>query len=538
MSVDVTNRKALEKWLDKQPREVISGFAARSALRALPVMASLPDIAAHADDIVLSVFRAVALPWVAAKYPTHGKDLAAADAVRAAFAAYDAARAARTDRAAYTAYAAARAVRIAFATARAFYAARAAFAAYAADAARAAACAAAQIDVDSQVKINKPLWFDGNAAMPKKLLQDWQKLKQQLLALDKNWHVWTDWYEARLWPDRFPPPNEKLELARATIPDKDWKKGWQHINPLIERLIEEHTPEDGGTSDEPSDFGDMDVEPQNMVAISFRPGDDDQPIDVDLTAGADQLLTDRDAQDRYDEAKRLAQNFVDNFDRDEPGANQATELLQECGLYLEALGEELTRLRPSLTVTRGDYFRLLLDAQQKQDDLSNLPELSDKHRVALERIVAAHNVMVQLDPELARRDNARLGPDALENLVPPADGQSLIEQAVRDGVATDQVGEIVSEEAANAPAQPDANLRTSRRYSEGVKNFFRTAIAKMWSFTKKYWLKGGLIPPALYGLGHYLLANEIWIYQTFANNPHMITILDKLFDILKSLPLA
>ncbi|HET7410584.1 MAG TPA: hypothetical protein VFJ13_10320, partial [Paracoccaceae bacterium] len=67
----------------------------------------------------------------------------------------------------------------------------------------------------------------------------WNTLKADLLAANEGWEVWTDWYDDRL-EGRFGP--QALELARATIPDEDWEKGPAHVNAIIRRQIEEHTP--------------------------------------------------------------------------------------------------------------------------------------------------------------------------------------------------------------------------------------------------------------------------------------------------------
>ncbi|MGA2491718.1 MAG: hypothetical protein ABSF67_02075 [Roseiarcus sp.] len=67
-------------------------------------------------------------------------------------------------------------------------------------------------------------------------------MKSALLATNQNWEVWTDWYEARLAGDAAHPPNEALEVARATIPDEIWTQGPAAVNAEIKRLIALHPP--------------------------------------------------------------------------------------------------------------------------------------------------------------------------------------------------------------------------------------------------------------------------------------------------------
>jgi hypothetical protein len=67
-------------------------------------------------------------------------------------------------------------------------------------------------------------------------------LKAAVLAANQSWEVWTDWYEARLAGDAADPPNEALEVARATIPDEIWKQGPAVVNAEIKRLIDKFVP--------------------------------------------------------------------------------------------------------------------------------------------------------------------------------------------------------------------------------------------------------------------------------------------------------
>jgi hypothetical protein len=87
-----------------------------------------------------------------------------------------------------------------------------------------------------------PLWPTG---VPDWATEGWQILKTALLDAGEDWEVWTDWYEARLAGAAGHPPNEALEIARATIPDEIWKQGPAVVNAEIKRLIAEHAVPQG-----------------------------------------------------------------------------------------------------------------------------------------------------------------------------------------------------------------------------------------------------------------------------------------------------
>ena len=102
----------------------------------------------------------------------------------------------------------------------------------------------------------QPLWPNGS---PSWASDSWRQLKTALLGAGEGWKVWIDWYEARLAGDGGRPPDEALEIARATIADEIWKQGPTVVNAEIKRLIAEHSPPgtrdagaiDGATQDQP-----------------------------------------------------------------------------------------------------------------------------------------------------------------------------------------------------------------------------------------------------------------------------------------------
>ncbi|MBD8876495.1 hypothetical protein [Roseibium polysiphoniae] len=193
-------------------------------------------------DLLLPVFRALALPRAASIGPTQGRLLLGSKAAYAACTYAEttvvasAAAAAATVAAGQTALTAA---------AAAVNATRFAATAFAATAAANSADANALLSDREHIETGrsvaslaaKPLWH--SEPIPEELGILWKRLRTQLLARNEGWDVWTDWYEARLQGS---PANPDLEVARVTLPEDLWEQGPVAVNARIRELIEEYEP--------------------------------------------------------------------------------------------------------------------------------------------------------------------------------------------------------------------------------------------------------------------------------------------------------
>jgi hypothetical protein len=181
-----------------------------------------------------------------------------------------------------------------------------------------------------------------------------------------------------------------------------------------------------------------------------------------------------------------------------------------------------------------------LQAQLNRSDLSDLPPLSDTYLLKLKRVVNAHNIFVQLDPHLARCDQARLGPDDEASFVDIQEGRTVVRSAVVEQAATPSAERALFEESKVA----GVSERTLRRYSEGIRNFARAmavAATSTLRYVGQHWkVVGGAIvaaPTASLAVVKWMVANEKWFIETFSNNPYMLRVLEDLFELIKRLPL-
>ena len=257
---DIKNHNELEAWLQRrQQREVSVAFAARAALRVLPILWQARGRGFKGDflaGIVLPVFRATGVAWVTARYPDQemplllanaagAASIAAVSAPSAASVVIAATSAATTAASATLTNAAAAAVRGADAAARAAHAAYGTGPSFGLNLHRAATPLWTAVSIDAtrvdegataSVIADSPLWPE---RQPDRLPFLWQELKAALLAAKQDWDVWTDWYD-----DRLDGRARERDLAYVRIEEALWAQGPAIVNAEIKKLIEE-TPQPG-----------------------------------------------------------------------------------------------------------------------------------------------------------------------------------------------------------------------------------------------------------------------------------------------------
>ncbi len=251
--LEIKDREEFDAWLRKQPREVAAAFAARAALRVLPMVSKARGIGYDFDqffNITLAVFRATAIAWVRAKYPISGREFAAA-AAATSYAASLASKVASegfsyrgrvaprpapaATKAAFAASLAADTSTIDSALAAADHAVDAAFEADAVDVFwSAVSFDATRVDEGAPTSaiVDMPLWPEGQ---PDPFRSLWQEMEEALLAANENWHVWINWYRHRR-DGRV--REEESELAFVRVEEPLWDQGPAVVNAEIIRLVE------------------------------------------------------------------------------------------------------------------------------------------------------------------------------------------------------------------------------------------------------------------------------------------------------------
>jgi hypothetical protein len=379
-----------------------------------------------------------------------------------------------------------------------------------------------------------PLWPAGS---PYKPTFD----RKTFLAAAPSFEVWLDWYEPiALGKAPWGLPRDvadKLEMRIALGDDRGeggkdfWGRDADVVNAEIKGWVEEARAE-AALMHQPAE---LEIEKQTTGALQFD-GNINEPISLkSMVAGQDWAI-DEGSRERHAEARRLADKLINLCNGKHAGNNALAEFKEEFEFFSLSLGETLESLNPNLVVPRGDGLRKTLNEYANLDDFSKLDPLPNDVLLRANQVIAAYNQFVALDTQLALRDEALFGPDARKRLVAPIEGQPIIANAVQNGVAKPEVLEATAAEAKVAPIKPNPENRTSRRYSEGQKNFGRQAIANAVEYVRNNPIETvsvvGGPPVSGFIFAQWVWQNQDMLLSWFASNPTMTNVLGWLLHYL------
>jgi TIR domain len=231
---DIKSQEDLEKWLEGKPVEVSRVIALRCALRVLPLVTGLNNRNKKLFlNVMLPVFRCMSSTYAISFAPPKDENFKVyasaaqasvvfASAYPAAFAALAASANSST---AFAAYA------LAVGSAPYFYASADIWKCVEVD------CAALENGINTIELAHSPLWRSRTLKWFSKANAD---LKTALLPLNRDWDVWTRWFDDRVNGVK---ADEILEMRRVQIESADWDKGAAHVNALIRKMEEERAEE-------------------------------------------------------------------------------------------------------------------------------------------------------------------------------------------------------------------------------------------------------------------------------------------------------
>jgi hypothetical protein len=352
-----------------------------------------------------------------------------------------------------------------------------------------------------------------------------------LLEIDTNYSIWLVWYERRIRGERaaFNIPGDKYRkedkiilrrLAEAT--DEDfWGKGHEYVNATLRGWIEEARAR-LAVNGKLADAEAAALPAQAHHAVRFRAAADGR-IAVDAAALADTLRTDAEARDRHAEAVALARAMLAGCQ----GSNAGARMIAMLEAYLEAAGDGIETMRPSLFVQRGERLRQELAGYARPDTM--LAPLADAVLLDGQSWRSAHNMAVGLDPVLMALDTAQRGPDLQPAPLEPVEIRTLARAADAAGALVEGVAAVVIEAADLAPAVPDPADRRTRWSSDTAQNLVieafavalnypLTTITGIATFGALGWAGAAVFGGAL-GAAKFLISHRLWIETRLGDSP-------------------
>lgn len=383
----------------------------------------------------------------------------------------------------------------------------------------------------------------GTSLVKREHLVIWNELfetaLENILKIEPSFLVWTEWMRRIAYDKKanfvFDNKEADSSIVSFLVQNRNpifWNRSPQRVNGDISNMIREaHATQSAQ------------VPAQNENAISFQRSDSGK-IALQVGVVEQRLRDDQDARDRYSECIASAQELLERC----KGSNSAARLVRILENYIEASGEDLSTVKPSLLVQRGERLRQEISAYEAIDTM--LAPLSDDIILDLKAWRSAHNMMVGLDPVLMARDTAQLGPDAAPALLTPNEVHDLALDAETAGILEKNVVDVIVEAASLAPIQPNPNDRRTVWSAETGRNLiietFNLALNNPIKTVVGVTVAGTVLPPmgiagavtaATVGAipaAKFLLNHREWIETRLGDSPTWKSLFGALCDWIES----
>jgi hypothetical protein len=347
----------------------------------------------------------------------------------------------------------------------------------------------------------------------------WANFRAEMRAHTYEWSSWIKWLEFQIFglsPKGMAGVHWNEVSRRVSLIDEEyWSRGPSAVNPLVKNIIRDVIRQ----------YDEFGVERQSPLAPKFTVNKGGK-IDVDGKLPR-----------RPKSPLSLSKDIV----------RSASIIIQECTLnttaalkdklstYLEAMSRK-SASQATMIVVRGDALRRELTYQFGRDEDSDIPPLPESIKKGLEEVVAKHNLFVNMDPELVKLDRMLLGPEDQGPTILQKDVVQLLETGERERIFSDAAKALL-DEIVDQTGKEDVSSRQSKRASETSKNLLRAGVSYLYNHGMK--IAGTLLalPPALYGLGRWIIANEGIILGYFQRSAPMHAAIENIIIWLKTMPL-
>jgi hypothetical protein len=544
LTVTFADNESVIGWLSGQSDDVAVMLAARAALRVIPTITFSSWASGSKSkarrDVVLRAFGAVAAAWAVSAYPGH-RDLLN-KAARSALFGLGNVRLPPPIRAA--AYASATATGEAGAVSRASTVIGYALDAAASNGRRPFESLLAAFSADASLLnqgfspvtlANSRLW---PGAVPVWVANSWAELRAELLGLNEDWDVWTDWYDGFL-SGNF--PNQEVQIGRVTIENAIWQQGPGLLNAHIKEIITEHEIFRSASEDHPEELPNADTIPRQTTAGSQFVINAEGQLDLSLDAP----LADVMQREIYQEVRHKALVLS------ALGHNQLAGMSEPVARFLAAAPDRIEDVSIARLWSRGNTLRRRLKAHDTAAALAEPTDpaiLSASVGEMLRDLVESYNVFIVGDPSGRELDQVRLGPQERQRAELVVDLALPIAKAVQESegvataVATDALMEQI-EAARDAPPGLDGEqaVDLSRKTTGNfVAELLRLAYARVrgepgfawkeiragtYRYTGPALIAGGYVSPIVAFVTAQASNLRLFVEQVF-HNPTLVQIID------------